>query len=81
MNLSQVYEQKKELFLTSWSQAIPIYNKDRFDAVMRLRSEMEDKEPGLVIFGNYIEGISIREFLSNAKAFSLTKYILNNSSF
>jgi protoporphyrinogen/coproporphyrinogen III oxidase len=59
-------------FSTQWKMAIPIYNKERYESVLALRSEMNNLNTGLVIFGNYIDGISIREMVSHAKKFAET---------
>ncbi len=55
---------------TQWKQAIPIYDINRFESVMQVRSEMNNLESGTVLFGNYIDGISIREIISHAKTFA-----------
>lgn len=55
---------------TQWEKAIPIYDLNRFETIMQIRSEMNHIDPGLVLFGNYIDGISIREMVSMAKNFA-----------
>jgi len=55
---------------TPWKRAIPIYNLNRYNQVLNLRSKFLEKEDGLVLFGNYIDGISIREMVSMAKNFT-----------
>lgn len=55
---------------TRWPKAIPIYDLNRFETIMQIRSEMNNYENGLVLFGNYIDGISIREMVSMAKNFA-----------
>lgn len=54
----------------TWEQAIPRYNKERAQTILKLRSEIFSYPPGLVLFGNYIDGISIREMIGHAKAFA-----------
>lgn len=55
---------------TQWKTAIPIYDQNRFNSIMQLRSEMNNIDSGLVLFGNYIDGISIREMVTMAKNFA-----------
>lgn len=55
---------------TQWKRAIPIYDLNRFETILQIRSEMNNQESGLVLFGNYIDGISIREMVSMAKLFA-----------
>ena len=53
-----------------WNQAIPIYDLNRYNAIIKLRRLFLNREKGLVLFGNYIDGISIREIISHAKSFA-----------
>ena len=55
---------------TPWPVAIPIYDQNRFNTIMSIRTQMIDVPAGTVIFGNYIDGISIREMVSMAKNFA-----------
>jgi protoporphyrinogen oxidase len=55
---------------TSWNQAIPIYNQNRYESIIKLRSLFLYENKGLVLFGNYIDGISIREIITHAKSFA-----------
>ena len=55
---------------TTWKRGIPLYNLARYQASAKLRSLAQDKGPGLVLFGNYVDGISIREMVSAAKNFA-----------
>lgn len=64
-------EGKKSLTVTSWSSGIPLYDLKRFQNIRDIRSLFLDTNPGLVLFGNYIDGISIREILSMAKNFAI----------
>jgi protoporphyrinogen oxidase len=59
-----------EIQSNRWDQAIPIYNQNRYDAIIKTRQLFESREKGLVLFGNYIDGISIREIISHAKSFA-----------
>lgn len=52
---------------SKWKRAIPVYNTQRFETINSIEKEMEFIEPGLVIFGNYVGGISLREIIGNAK--------------
>lgn len=54
----------------TWNQAIPVYDTNRYNVVMQMRTEMNNLKPGLVLFGNYIDGIAIRELITQAKEFS-----------
>lgn len=54
---------------TRWQQAIPIYDLNRFENILKIRTEMNNIDIGVVLFGNYIDGISIREMVSAAKNF------------
>ena len=55
---------------TNWNTAIPVYDVNRYNAINKLRSLFLNKSKGLVLFGNYVDGISIREIISHAKSFS-----------
>ncbi len=52
-----------------YPQALPLYNKDRREAVNSLH-ELAKNQAGLVLFGNYVAGISLREMITAAKNFS-----------
>ncbi len=67
-DLSELLVQKQ---ITPWKRAIPVYDLNRYMQVMALRAKFIEKEEGLVLFGNYIDGISIREMVSMAKQFSI----------
>lgn len=70
LNETAVYQHSKSLTLTNWKRGIPLYNLQRYNSVLRMRSEFNNIPPGLTIFGNYIDGISIRELLTMAKKFA-----------
>ncbi|MEX1100104.1 MAG: FAD-dependent oxidoreductase [Bacteriovoracaceae bacterium] len=55
---------------TDWERGIPIYDQKRRQIVKKLRSMFHGVAPGLVLFGNYVDGISIREMTSMAKDFA-----------
>jgi oxygen-dependent protoporphyrinogen oxidase len=52
-----------------WERAIPVYNNRRSKTILKLRQEFLAKE-NVIIFGNYIDGISLREITSHAKKLS-----------
>lgn len=62
---------------SSWKRAIPIYDKNRYNTILSIRSHMLDQK-GLVLFGNYIDGISIREMVTMAKEFAYKNSLINN---
>lgn len=59
------YEEKK------WEKAIPVYNYNRYKCIFEIRSMFCELPNGILLFGNYIDGISIRELIVHAKNFSL----------
>ncbi len=52
-----------------WPAALPIYNKKRKLAVNELH-QIADKQAGVILFGNYVAGISLREMITAAKNFA-----------
>lgn len=56
-----------EEFQTSWEKAIPKYNFQRYQVVKKCKELLINKN--LMLFGNYTNGISIREMVSFAKNF------------
>ena len=61
--------QWKNIESISWAKGIPIYNQKRFDQTLKLRSLFMDSKHDIALLGNYIDGISIREMISNTKSF------------
>lgn len=59
----------KNIESVSWTRGIPIYNQNRFNQMLKLRSLFMDSKGNTVLLGNYIDGISIREMISNTKSF------------
>lgn len=53
----------------NWKRAIPIYNLQQRDTILKLRVNFLDKK-NKVLIGNYINGISLREILKMAINFS-----------
>ncbi|MCO4752911.1 MAG: FAD-dependent oxidoreductase [Bacteriovoracaceae bacterium] len=60
-----------EEFVTKWNRGIPLYTYDRYLSIKKIRTLIHNERTGLVIFGNYVDGISIREMISMAKSFAL----------
>lgn len=67
LGLGTLLEQKCDLTIKSWQRAIPVYNQTRTQAVGNIKKNFKQILPGLVITGNYIDGISLRQIISNAK--------------
>jgi protoporphyrinogen oxidase len=44
--------------------------KTAIDTILKIRAQMNNYQNGLVLFGNYIDGIAIREMVSMAKKFA-----------
>ena len=68
---------KKDLFYNIkfsshkvWKEGIPFYNYQRYKTVKALRTKIYNYNPGIIFFGNYVDGISIREMISHAKNFA-----------
>lgn len=55
---------------TQWKRSIPIYDLNRYETILELRAQMNNYQNGLVLFGNYIDGIAVREMVSMAKKFA-----------
>ena len=58
-----------ELKVHSWEKALPVYNQTRAQAINTLQ---QDPPKGLVLFGNYVAGISLRDMITAAQNFSQT---------
>lgn len=52
-----------------WKRAIPRYDLNRSNIIQKIRSEMAKDTCGVILFGNYIDGISLREIVRQAKDF------------
>lgn len=70
LSQGQVMTDKKKLTITCWKKGIPLYDLNRYNTILQIRSKFVEVPKGLVLFGNYIDGISIREILTMAKQFS-----------
>jgi oxygen-dependent protoporphyrinogen oxidase len=66
----QVMGGKKSLTITCWTKGIPLYDLNRYKTILQIRSKFVEVPRGLVLFGNYIDGISIREIITMAKQFT-----------
>lgn len=58
-----------EINKNEWQRALPIYNLERFKTIERLRSHIYSVD-NLAIFGNYVDGISMREMISHINDFT-----------
>lgn len=56
--------------ITNWKRAIPLYDLARYEAISKIRVKFKNNVPGVVLFGNYVDGISIREMTTSAKNFA-----------
>lgn len=56
-----------DLRVHSWEKALPIYNSSRAKAIESLHAEQISN---LVLFGNYVAGISLRDMITAARNFS-----------
>lgn len=52
----------------NWKLGLPIYNAKRYQSIKKIKEFFNDTK-GVVIFGNYVAGISIREMCSLSKEF------------
>ncbi len=56
--------------LTSWEKGIPTYNLERYAIMKEVRTYFSKNNiQNLALFGNYVDGISLREMISMAKNF------------
>ncbi len=53
-----------EELTTEWQRSIPAYNLERFELIKKIK---ELPMNNVTLFGNYIQGISIRDLVSSAK--------------
>ncbi len=60
----------EEKFVTNWKRGIPIYDEQRSASIKKVRSLFHARPKGVVIFGNYVDGISIREMITMSKEFA-----------
>lgn len=57
-----------ETHLTSWSEGLPLFDKERFEAIQNIKKSLQN-EKGLLLFGNYTQGISMRSIIEQAYSF------------
>lgn len=57
---------------TDWKQGLPLYDLNRYLTIKKLHG-LAESEQRLAIFGNYVQGISLREMISEAKNFAESK--------
>lgn len=67
---SSLSSEKLSLLIKSWPLALPKYDENRFRQILKLRSLLLNTKKDIALFGNYIDGISLREILSHAKNFA-----------
>jgi len=72
MKAQKSFSQRKSVTITHWKTALPIYNYNRHQSILKLRSQFLQIEPGVCLFGNYVDGISLREILVHAKNLALS---------
>lgn len=58
LDLSHILEH----LLTAWETGLPLYNEKRFKAINQIK-EILKKRTGIVLFGNYTDGISLRSMI------------------
>lgn len=58
--------------LSSWKTALPLYDYKRSQAVQTI-GRMLEKKPGLILFGNYTNGISLRSMIGQTKSIPFSK--------
>jgi protoporphyrinogen/coproporphyrinogen III oxidase len=61
-------------YKTAWDRAIPKYDITRYQMVQEIQNQLRDQS-SLMLFGNYSNGISIREMISFAKSFSTSEIL------
>ena len=61
-----------EMKIHSWQKALPRYNQARTQAIKKLHSD-KTRPDGLVLFGNYVAGISLRDMIQTSASFSTPK--------
>jgi protoporphyrinogen oxidase len=61
----------KESHATNWQMGIPLYSSKRRQIINEIRKYLSNHNiQNLAIFGNYVDGISLREMISMAKEFT-----------
>lgn len=53
--------------VTQWKRGLPLFNYQRYQAIQNIEELLKDK-PGVVLFGNYTKGISIRAMIEESEA-------------
>jgi protoporphyrinogen oxidase len=54
----------------NWQEGIPLYDHQRLISINKTRSLVYNYPEGLILFGNYVDGIAIRNIISHAKNFA-----------
>lgn len=60
----------RDIVTTDWNKGIPRYNLERKKIIHELAQEIQATH-GLLFFGNYVSGLSLRDLIKTAKQFSL----------
>ena len=68
LNLLEIFDKKLAIDTIPWKRGIPIYDYNRFQIIENCHMLAEKMAPGVIISGNYIQGISLREILQNSKS-------------
>lgn len=55
--------------LNSWKQGLPLFNKERSDAIREIKRLLANRK-GLLLFGNYTGGISLRSMIAQSRSYS-----------
>jgi oxygen-dependent protoporphyrinogen oxidase len=61
-----------EMKIHSWKKALPRYNHARTQTIKKLHSD-KTRPDGLVLFGNYVAGISLRDMIQVSASFASLK--------
>lgn len=59
-----------ESSLESWRHGLPFYNRKRYQAIQQLQKVLPD-HPGLMLFGNYTDGISLRAIIEQSRGLKI----------
>ena len=57
----------RESKLTKWKRGLPLFNFERYQALQNIEQLLKER-PGLMLFGNYTKGISIRAMIEASES-------------
>lgn len=60
-------EKITESKLTQWKRGLPLFNYQRYQAIQNIERNLKERQ-GLMLFGNYTGGISIRSMIEDSQA-------------